>query len=112
MWRSSLVIGRSSFPMTSSALLQLISAAVTPVVMISACAALILGINNKHTGISDRLRNLLVECRNSDTPKERRDQLLEESAVFYRRFRLTLYSLFALYAAVIAFTLTALLLLL
>jgi hypothetical protein len=98
--------------MTSSALLQLISAAVTPVVMISACAALILGINNKHTGISDRLRGILAERRLPSTSVPRSAQLETESAVFYHRFLLTWYALFALYSAVIAFTATTLLLLL
>ena len=90
---------------TVSALLQLISAAVTPVVMISACAALILGINNKHTALSDRIRSFTAECRHPDTASERRQQLLEEIHLFYIRFRLTWYAMALLYSAVGAFTL-------
>jgi len=94
---------------TTAGLLQLISAAVTPVVMISACAALILGINNAHTGISDRIRLLIGECRQAT--EERRQQLREQLPLFYRRFLLSWYALIALYMAVGAFLLTTMLLL-
>src|SRR5579884_2344673 len=89
-------------------LLDLISAAVTPVVLISACAALILGINNKHTGISDRMRILAAEYRQADTSPSRRRQILDQIPIFFRRFRLTWYALGALYGAVMLFTATTL----
>src|SRR5579862_6452474 len=95
---------------TSSALLQLISAAVTPVVMISACAALILGINNKHSSIADRIRTSLAESRLPGTQAARRKQLGEQIPLFYRRYLFTWASLVALYVAVMVFTLTTLLL--
>ena len=44
-------------------LLQLINAAVTPVVMISACATLIIGINTKHSGAADRVREIARRYR-------------------------------------------------
>lgn len=93
----------------TSSLLQLISAAVTPVVMISACAALILGINNKHTAISDRIRGFAAECRAANTPATRKAQLEGEACIFYRRFKLTWYALGALYCAVGMFTVMVLL---
>ncbi len=96
-------------PNASAGLLQLISAAVTPVVMISACAGLILGVNNKHTSLSDRIRDAARECRLAITTPDRREQLLEQLAVFHRRFLLTWMSLCALYGATAAFTLTTLL---
>jgi len=80
--------------------------------MISACAALILGVNNKLAGISDRLRLILAECRLPETSDTRNRQLISQSTVFYRRFRLAACALFALYAAVMAFTITTLLILL
>jgi hypothetical protein len=98
--------------MTSSALLQLISSSVTPVVMISACAALILGVNNKLNSISDRLRLILAECRLPSITEARSSQLIPQATAFYRRFRVTWYALLALYAAVVAFTITTLLILL
>ncbi|HLV81059.1 MAG TPA: DUF2721 domain-containing protein [Chthonomonadaceae bacterium] len=93
---------------TVSGLLDLISAAVTPVVLISACAALILGINNKHTGISDRMRTMAAEYRQAETLPARRRQIYDEILVFRRRFRLTWYALGALYGAVMLFTATTL----
>jgi hypothetical protein len=45
-----------------------ISAAVTPVVMISANAILISAISSKHQSMSDRLRALTAEWRNAATP--------------------------------------------
>ena len=97
---------------TVSGLLNLISAAVTPVVLISACAALILGINNKHTGVSDRMRALAAEYRHTETPPSRRTQILDQIPIFYRRFWLTWYALGSLYGAVMLFTGTALLIIL
>jgi hypothetical protein len=70
---------------TVAGLLHIISAAVTPVVMISACASLILTINSKHTNLSK--------------------QLLHELAIFQRRFMLTYLAHVALNIAVIVFVL-------
>jgi hypothetical protein len=50
-----------------------ISAAVTPVVMISANAILISAISAKHQSMSDRLRALTAEWRNPATPVTRRE---------------------------------------
>src|SRR5580698_5017740 len=72
-----------------ASLLHIISAAVTPVVMISACASLLLTINNKHSNISDRMRNLAVELRSGNCTPARRKQVLSEIGVFRRRFSLT-----------------------
>ena len=93
---------------TVSGLLNLVSAAVTPVVLISACGALVIGINNKHTGISDRIRLMAAEYRQAETEPTRRRQILDEFPVFHRRFRLTWYALVALYGAVMLFTATTL----
>jgi len=90
-------------PGITSGLLQLISAAVTPVVLISACAALILGVNNKHTAIADRLRTFAAELRGPDRSSDRDAQVSEQIAIFFRRFRLTWMALAVLYGAVVAF---------
>ncbi len=79
---------------------QLIAAAITPVALISACAALILGINNKHSGLSDRIRQAVTDCRKEAADTPRRKQLLAEVEIFFVRFRLTWYALVALYAAI------------
>lgn len=88
---------------------QLIAAAITPVALISACAALILGINNKHSGISDRIRQAVADCRKEETDSLRRAQLLTQIHIFLVRFRLTWYALVALYAAIVCLSLSVLL---
>ena len=86
-------------------LLQLINAAVTPVVLISACAALILGINNKHTAIADRLRTFAADLRGSKDSADRKAQIREQVDIFFRRYRLTWMALATLYSSVISFVL-------
>lgn len=99
-------------PGVASGLLQLINAAVTPVVLISACAALILGINTKHTAIADRIRIFAGELRGTSDTEERKAQIREEVTVFFRRYRLTWLALASLYAAIFAFVLMILLIIL
>jgi hypothetical protein len=89
-----------------AALLHIISAAVTPVVMISACASLLLTINNKHTNIADRMRSFAVELRSGTCTPVRRKQLLTEIGVFHRRFLLTYVAHMALNIAIIVFILS------
>ncbi len=95
----------------AAALLQLISSAVTPVVMISACASLALGANNKHASISDRVRASIVEYRLPTTSEDRRVQLLRQLRIFRRRFTFTWLAVVATYLAIASFTLTTLLIL-
>ena len=106
----------------SDGLLTLISAAVTPVVMISACATLIIGINAKHSGAADRVRELARRYRDeeagptggADAPtggaeglkdgaEERRANLREQIQIFYRRFLISRSALWLLYIAVAVF---------
>jgi hypothetical protein len=63
----------------------LISAAVAPVVLISATAILWSGFANKYGNMSDRLRNLAAEFRHPDTPPARRQNLLAQIGLFHRR---------------------------
>ena len=85
-------------------LLQLISAAVTPVVMISACATLILGINTKHSGAADRVRDTARRYRDeADANEERKANLREQIQIFYRRFLISRTALWMLYIAVAVF---------
>src|SRR5439155_25099368 len=85
------------------------SAAVTPIVMISAAAALILGLNQKHNSLSERLRALMGEFRAPGTTPERRENLREQVALFQLRFRYVDRAMSWLYGAVACFVLTALL---
>jgi hypothetical protein len=89
-----------------AALLHIISAAVTPVVMISACASLLLTINSKHTNISDRMRAFATELRGGNCTPARREQLLREIAVFHRRFLLIFVAHIAVNLAIGVFILS------
>jgi len=70
------------------AFLRIISAAVTPVVMLSACSTLILGINAKHTGLADHIRAAAAEVRGPGMSDARRVQLIGQIQTFHRRFNL------------------------
>jgi hypothetical protein len=87
----------------SSQLLQVIAAAVTPVVMISAAAVLIMGVNQKHAGLGDRLRELAAEFRAEGTPRERRECLLAQIRLFQRRLSYVATAHLWLYASVACF---------
>ena len=80
-----------------------ISAAVTPVVMISANAILISAINSKHQSMSDRLRALTAEWRNEATPAARREAIVGELKLFYQRLRWVTWSHIILYMATACF---------
>jgi Protein of unknown function (DUF2721) len=99
---------------TSSGFLALIGAAVTPVVMISACAILISGVGSRHTELSDRIRALAAEYRGTASETPRRAVLFSELRDFMCRSRLTwlahcfLYLATADFAAAVLATLHAL----
>jgi uncharacterized protein DUF2721 len=99
---------------TSSGFLALIGAAVTPVVMISACAILISGVGSRHSELSDRIRALAAEYRGTAIETPRRAVLFNELRDFMCRSRLTwlahcfLYLAAADFAAAVLATLHAL----
>jgi hypothetical protein len=80
-----------------------ISAAVTPVVMISANAILIGAISSKHQAMSDRLRALTAEWRNPATPAARRDAITGQVKLFDHRIRWVTMSHIVLYTATVCF---------
>jgi hypothetical protein len=80
-----------------------ISAAVTPVVMISANAILISAISSKHQSMSDRLRALTAEWRNHTTPVARREAIALQLRLFNERLRWITWSHIVLYAATACF---------
>jgi hypothetical protein len=69
--------------------LRVITAAVTPVVMITSTAILIGGIANRHTSLSDRTRQLAAEFRNPGTSLERRRNIEAQIAIFHQRLLYT-----------------------
>ena len=89
-------------PDSTIGLLEVITAAVTPVVMISATAALILGIHSKHTALADRLRALTGEFRAAATAA-RRDNIRAQVKLLTRRVAYAAWAHRALYAAVVSY---------
>lgn len=83
-----------------------ISAAVTPVVMISANAILISAITAKHQSMSDRVRALTAEWRNASTPADRRTSIAAQVKLFEERIRWITWSHIILYIATACFIAT------
>jgi hypothetical protein len=88
--------------------LTLISAAVTPVVMISACAILITGVGTKHAGLSDRVRALTAEMRSLPPESGRRPLVRDQLRMFMRRTSLAWIAHCLLYLAALVFSTTVL----
>ncbi len=84
-------------------LLQLITAAVTPVVMVSVSATLILGINSKHQSVAERIRSLTGEFRLPATGEERRKSISRQMILFQRRLFYVSTAQLLLYLAIAIF---------
>ena len=80
-----------------------IAAAVTPVVMISANAILIGAISSKHQAMSDRLRALTADWRNTGTSLARREAIRAQVEVFASRIKWISRAHYLLYLATVFF---------
>jgi hypothetical protein len=89
--------------------LKVVATAVTPVVMVSATAILISGVNARYISIADRVRALAREYRDQGTTRERQSNIRAQMVVFHRRIRLVSWATRVLYAAVGCFIADALL---
>ena len=89
---------------------QSLTAAVAPIVLVSAAGLLFNGIQTKNLHISDRIRTLQAEVRNPSTTEERRQVLGVQLTYFARRIRLSQRALELLYIAILCFVLTSLML--
>lgn len=89
--------------------LQVLAAAVTPVVMISATAILISGVNSRYIAISDRMRAISHEYRDRNTSPQRRSVLKSQLSIFTRRIELVSWAVRTLYVAAACFVSIALL---
>jgi hypothetical protein len=89
--------------------LQVLAAAVTPVVLVSATAILISGCNSRYISMSDRIRALTHEYRDRSSTERRRAVITRELPTFLRRIRLVAWAVRVLYAAVGCFVTDALL---
>lgn len=88
--------------------LQTISAAVTPVVMLSACGTLTLSVNSRQQHLSEKIRASAAESRTNSVAPERRTQLREQIAVFRQRFLFSWLASITLYGAIGCFIATTL----
>ena len=89
--------------------LRVVATAVTPVVMVSATAILISGVNARYISVSDRVRTLAREYRERGTSSERQFNIQRQMIVFHRRVHLVSWAARLLYAAVGCFIAVALL---
>lgn len=88
--------------------LNVVAAAVTPVVMVSATAILIGGVNSRYMTIADRVRGLTRELRDPATTPERRANIRAQLVYFARRVDHVSWATRLLYIAVACFVSVAL----
>jgi len=89
--------------------LQVVASAVTPVVLVSATAILISGVNSRHIAIADRIRSLTAEFRSDATNPARRASISRQLPAFQMRIRLASWAIRGLYLASACFVTMALL---
>ncbi len=89
--------------------LRIVSTAVAPVVMVSATAVLISGVNTRYISISDRVRTLAHEYRGDGVSAARKSNIQKQVSIFQYRMKLVSWASRMLYAAVACFIAVALL---
>jgi hypothetical protein len=80
--------------------LQVLASAVTPVVLVSATAILVSGVNSRYISIADKMRSLAQEFRGTGCPADRRQVIGAQMRIFERRITLVAWAVRVLYAAV------------
>jgi hypothetical protein len=88
--------------------LKVVATAVSPVVMVSATAILVSGVNSRYISISDRVRNLSAEYRRAELPDQRRQTIRAQMVIFHRRLHLVSWAMRILYGAAGCFVTIAL----
>lgn len=86
-------------PNGTNTALQVLASAVTPVVLVSATAILISGVNSRHISIADRMRTLSREYRDVQTNEDRRTLIEQQMWMFNKRIHLVSWAIRNLYAA-------------
>jgi hypothetical protein len=87
--------------------LQVLAAAVTPVVLVSATAILVSGVNSRYISIADKMRGLAQEFRTANCTPERRSHIAAQMKIFRSRIGLVAWAVRVLYASVGCFTAVA-----
>jgi len=80
--------------------LQVLAAAVTPVVLVSATAILVSGVNSRYISIADKMRQLAQEFRAGHCTPERRASIVAQMRIFNSRIFLVAWAERVLYASV------------
>jgi uncharacterized membrane protein len=93
--------------MGNAEVVQRITAAVTPAVMVSACGLLALGLDNQAARMSTRLRDLAKEYRSLEVGEGRAKAIRDETQTLARRHGLYALALLCNYAALLMFLLTS-----
>ena len=88
--------------------LQLVATAVTPVVLVSATAILISGVNSRYIAIADRIRSLTAEYRNPSTADVRCASIDRQLPKYQIRVRLVSWAIRGLNLAAVCFVAMAL----
>lgn len=68
-------------------LIRILSASIAPVIVISGVGLLLLSMTNRHSRVIDRARDLVKDLDNAQDPA-RRDLLVEQVRIIYRRARI------------------------
>lgn len=89
--------------------MQVVAAAVTPVVLVSATAVLISGVNSRYISIADKMRSLAQEFRADGCPHPRREVIVCQMDIFKKRVALVAWAVRVLYGAVACFIAMAML---
>ncbi len=89
--------------------LRIVTTAVTPVVMVSATAILLSGVNSRYLAVSDRIRALAHEYRDESLTAARRRNIQQQMLIFHLRMDLVSWSSRILYVAICCFISVALL---
>ena len=87
-----------------------LTAAIAPVVMVSAAGLIFNGVQAKNLHLSDRIRALAMEGRRPELTPARQIQVRTQVTLFRARIRLSQWSLDCLYVAMLCFIVTSLLL--
>jgi hypothetical protein len=89
--------------------LRIVTTAVTPVVMVSATAILVSGVNSRYLAVSDRMRALAHEYRTCELTADRRLNIQRQMIIFQRRLELVSTASRILYVSICCFISVALL---
>jgi hypothetical protein len=87
--------------------LQILAAAVTPVVLVSATSILVSGVNSRYISIADKMRGLAQEFRAPSCTRERKSLIVAQMAIFEKRIHLVAWAVRVLYASIGCFTAVA-----